>query len=313
MARRPSVLIVLYRQSNTPLYRLPVWLYMRDMMVSVGQRVTGALERLTWRMHDAAHDKATRRAARQVQRQTLLHVEVLDESALREEICGKLHGAAESCPHHRRPDAAIESSDFLGPIDLAEAVDRVLVVVLGSDGEERRERLQACLDKEEGRPGCSSEDTRGCSGEDVDAQRLDVAVLEDGLCDAFPEWFVEAQPAAIQQDLVNVGRPDAAEESIETLVLCDDRDTMEHAAILADCDFFGLELALKLEPDLDGLERVGDGDRAARSQTSGDEGAKLLISTSYSVNDLTYPAVVDINLCSCGMFEEAHVGCGCDC
>ena len=36
MAMMPSVLIVRYKQSKAELYRLPVWLYMRDMMVSGG-------------------------------------------------------------------------------------------------------------------------------------------------------------------------------------------------------------------------------------------------------------------------------------
>ena len=42
MARRPSVRIVLYRQSKIPPYRFPVWLYIRAMIVSVcGGEVRG--------------------------------------------------------------------------------------------------------------------------------------------------------------------------------------------------------------------------------------------------------------------------------
>lgn len=34
IANSPSVRTVLYKQSNTPLYKFPVWLYIRDMIVS---------------------------------------------------------------------------------------------------------------------------------------------------------------------------------------------------------------------------------------------------------------------------------------
>ena len=67
MANGPSVVTVLYKQSKTPLYKLPVWLYIRDIIVS-GLSFSCAQEgveikKLTWWMHENAHDEAAHSTA----------------------------------------------------------------------------------------------------------------------------------------------------------------------------------------------------------------------------------------------------------
>ena len=83
IARKPSVFTVLIRQSNTPLYRLPVWLYIRDIIVSFANSSVSVVhhcrrfgKHTRW-MHDTADYKSTARATCQMQRCSLSHIQML--------------------------------------------------------------------------------------------------------------------------------------------------------------------------------------------------------------------------------------------
>ena len=107
-------------------------------------------------MHNAAYDESTTGATCQVQRRSLMHAQMLYQPPLREEIRRQLNTASKSRPHNRRSHPSVETTDTLGAMDFPKAVQRILVTVLGANGEEGREGLQACLDEEEGRAGSSA-------------------------------------------------------------------------------------------------------------------------------------------------------------
>ena len=156
------------------------------------------------RMHEHAHDEAAAGAAHQMQREPLLHVEVLDETTFGEEVRGQLDAAAEAGAHHGRPDAAVESTDALGAMDCVEAVPGIAVVVLGADGQEGRVRLQAGLDEEEGGSEGCADDARGRAGEDINGQRLDIGRGVEHGREGRAERLVESEAAPVQNHLVDV-------------------------------------------------------------------------------------------------------------
>ena len=197
MANNPSVFTVLTRQSNTPLYKLPVWLYIRDIIVSLnscGQQSTlfARRDENTWGMHHATHHNTRACAAGQMQSKSLVHTQVFYQPPLRKEIRRQLDTAPKTRPNNRRPDTAVETFDTLSAIDFPKAIYRIPITVLSAHGQEGRVRLQACLDKEERRTGGSTEHARCSTSEDVDAKGLDVGVFKDGRGEVFAEGFVEA-------------------------------------------------------------------------------------------------------------------------
>jgi hypothetical protein len=75
----------------------------------------------------------------------LFNAQVLIETTLSKEVCGKLDRTAKARANHRSPDTAIDTLDTLAAVNLAEAVDGVLIVMLRADGKERRIGLEASL------------------------------------------------------------------------------------------------------------------------------------------------------------------------
>lgn len=161
-------------------------------------------------MHDAADDEAAGRAARNVKGRALLHAQVMDEAALCEEVGGELNGAAKAGAYHGWADAAVQAGDALGGVDLPHAVQGVAVAVLGTDGERGRKGLQARLDEKEGRAGDGTEDARGGAGEDIDAKGLDSGVVVEERGGGLAQRLVEAEAAAVERHLVDVGTTQAA-------------------------------------------------------------------------------------------------------
>lgn len=281
---------------------------------------TRGMGRRTRRVHDAADDKAADGAAGEVEGRALLHAEVPHESPLGEEVCGQLDGAAEAGADHGGADAAVEAREALGAVDGGEAVHGVLVVVLGADGQEGREALQAGLDEEEGAAHGGADDAGAGAAEHVDAQVLRLAVLEDEGGEAVAHGLVEAEAAAVEEDLVDVGAADAAVDALEALVLDDDAHALERSAVLVRLVALVLELALELhavrrmavsapvgrvplgrgwgreawyEPNLDRLEGVRRGHGAAGGNAAGDEGAVGMVSSGHA------PARDRVRLPSC--------------
>jgi hypothetical protein len=76
--------------------------------------------------------------------------------------------------------------------------------MLGTNGEERRERLQSSLHQEEGRASCCAHHSGAGSTEDIDAERLDVGIAVKGFRKGGANRFIEAQAATVQENLINI-------------------------------------------------------------------------------------------------------------
>lgn len=88
-------------------------------------------------MHEAANNEARSCATGQMQSRTLLHTQVAGQTALGKEVCGELNGTTKTGANHSSTDTTVDTLDALALVDLAKAIKRVLIVVLGANGEER--------------------------------------------------------------------------------------------------------------------------------------------------------------------------------
>lgn len=239
-----------------------------------GERKRG----LTRRMHHAADDEAADGRAGQVQRRPLLHAGVLDQLPLGEEIGRQLDGAAEARPDHGGRDAAVQAREALAAIDLPQSIPEVAVVVLRADRPDGGIALQPRLDQEKGTSGRGAEDARGGAAEDVDGEVLPGLVAQKQAGGGLAHGLVEAEAAAVEQDLVDVGGAEAAVDAADAFVLDDDADAVDGAAVVLRLGALCLELALQLLPDLEDLGRVRDGDGAAGCEGAGGEAAEMTVS-----------------------------------
>lgn len=198
-------------------------------------------------MHEAADYETRHGAASQMQGSAFVCAEMLDHRPLGEEVRGELDGASEAGPDHGGAHAPVQPpGDALGLVDLPHAVEGVAVLVLRADGEQRREALEARLDEEEGAARGRADDAGAGAAEHVDAQALLAAVLVDQGGQAVPHGLVEAQAAAVEQDLVDVGAAETPVDAAQSLVLYDDLDAVEGALVMPNLVAFRLELTLEL-------------------------------------------------------------------
>lgn len=149
-------------------------------------------------MHEAAHHKARSRTAGQVQRRSLFHAQVSGQATFGKEVCRELDSTAKASTDHSRSHTTVHALDTFAFVDLAQSIKRIPVVVLGTDGEERRVRLQARLDEEERRPGRGTNDTRGSTCKDVGSKGLNFGIAVDGRCDVGANRLIKAKTAAVQ-------------------------------------------------------------------------------------------------------------------
>lgn len=155
-------------------------------------------------MHEAAHDKARCRTTSQMQSGTLLHSQVPCQATLGKEVCGELNSTAETGTDHSSPNATVNTLHTLAPVDLAQTINGVLIVMLSTDGEEGRIGLQTGLHQEEWRSGSRTDNSRCRTSEDINAERLHLGVVVNGICEVGTNGFVKAETAAIKKNLVNV-------------------------------------------------------------------------------------------------------------
>lgn len=118
--------------------------------------------------------------------------------------------------------------------------------MLRPDGRKGRVALQACLDEEEGRAHGGADDARGGAAEHVDAHALHLGVAEDEVREGPTHGLVEAEAAAVEEDLVEVGRAEAAVNAAEALVADDDGDAVDGAPVVVRLVALALEFALEL-------------------------------------------------------------------
>lgn len=167
-----------------------------------------------------------------MQRRPLLHTRMLHQSSLCKEIRRQLHRATKARSDHRSANSTIQSPYALGTIDLSQAIKRVLVIMLRAHWQKGRIALQSRLDEEEGRTRSGANDTRRGTTEHVDGEVLGFAVLEKNLGESFAHGFVEAEAAAVEEDLVDVGAADTAVDAADALVADDDADAVDGPAVV---------------------------------------------------------------------------------
>ena len=72
-----------------------------------------------------------------MQSRTLLHTQVAGQTALGKEVRGELHSTTKTGTDHSSTDTTVDTLDSLTLVNLAKTIKRVLIVVLGANGEER--------------------------------------------------------------------------------------------------------------------------------------------------------------------------------
>ena len=196
-------------------------------------------------MHEHTNHEAAHRATSQVQRCALLHAQMPNQPALGEEVRGQLHTTPKSRADHSGADTAVETPNPLGAVDLTQAIGGVTVLVLGADGQEGTEALEAGLDKEKRRARGGADNTRRGAAEHVDAQALDFRVpLVQERRQRPAHRLVETQAAAVEQHLVDVRAPDPTVDALDALIPHDDADAVEGAPVVVRLVAFRLEFAL---------------------------------------------------------------------
>lgn len=116
---------------------------MRAIMVSIDHvsfesSSSYRYDKLTRGVHETAHYETGSGAAGQVQSRTLFHTQVAGQTTLSEEVGRELNSTAETGSNHGGANTTVDTLDTLGLVDLAQAIKRVLVVVLSTNGKERR-------------------------------------------------------------------------------------------------------------------------------------------------------------------------------
>jgi len=149
-------------------------------------------------VHETAHNKAGCRTTGEMKSRSLFDSQMAVEATLGEEVCGELDRAAETCADHSRSYTSIYTLHTFAAVNLAETIDRVFIVVLCTDGKERRIRLKTGLHKEERRASCGTDHTRCSASEDISPKRLDLRVIVKDGGDVRTNWLVESETAAIE-------------------------------------------------------------------------------------------------------------------
>lgn len=97
----------------------------------------GSLWLLTRWVHKDANDETRCGTGSKVQSRALLHTQMVGQTSLGEEVCGKLNSTAKRSTDHGGIHAAVDTLDTLALIDRAQPVEGVLVVMLSTDRQER--------------------------------------------------------------------------------------------------------------------------------------------------------------------------------
>lgn len=155
-------------------------------------------------MHYTTNDKPADGATSKMQASSFVHAQMPNQPPFREKVRGQLNTASKTCPHHGCPNTSIQTPDTFVVVDFPKPIHSVLVSVLGANGQEGGIRLQTSFDQEERRTCRSTKDARSCPGKNVDSQRLDVGIFEDGCRYSLPKRFIEAQSTAIENHLVYI-------------------------------------------------------------------------------------------------------------
>lgn len=244
--------MVLYKQSKTPLYRLPVWLYMRDKIVSEKIRLQASVhpKKRTWRMHHTTNNETAGCAACQMQGRAILHVKMPYQPPFSKHVCRQLNRAAKGSANARSADPSVEATNALVTVNLSKTIDCVLVLMLCADREKRRVRLEPRLDKEERRTCHGSYYARRSTAEKIDTHRLHIWVFEDSAGQGLAHRFVESEAASVEENLVDIlstgsayeidridssySRPDSPVDTSNTFILNNDPDAVGDTPILLD-------------------------------------------------------------------------------
>lgn len=177
---------------------------------------------------------------------TLLHIEVTNQTPFRKEVSGKLNRATKCSSDHSSLHTTVQTTDSLGSVNRFEAVPCASVVVLGTNRPEGREALQTGLDQEKWAASRGADYARSSTAEHVNSQILGLSVLEEEACERIAHGVVEAETAAIEEDLVDVGGADTAVDIAETFVAYDDAHAVDRSSVMVRLVALVLKLALQL-------------------------------------------------------------------
>jgi hypothetical protein len=155
-------------------------------------------------MHYTTNDEPADGATGKVQTSSFVHVQMPHQPSFREKVCGQLNTASKACPHHGCPNASIQTPDAFIVVDFPKPIHGVLISMLCANGQEGGIRLEASFDQEKRRTCRSTKNARSCPGKNIDSQRLDIGIFEDGCRYSLPKRFIEAQSAAIEDHLIYV-------------------------------------------------------------------------------------------------------------
>lgn len=180
---------------------------------------------------------------------TLLHIEMANQTTFRKEVSGKLNRAAKCSSDHGSLHATVQTTDSLGSVNRFEAVPCASVVVLGTNRPEGREALQTGLDQEKWAASRGADYARSSTAEHVNSQILGLSVLEEEACERIAHGVVEAETAAIEENLVDVGGADTAVDIAEAFIAYDDAHAVDRSSVMVRLVALILKLALQLHTD----------------------------------------------------------------
>lgn len=118
--------------------------------------------------------------------------------------------------------------------------------MLSADGVGGGVALESGLDEEEGRAGGGADYAGGGTAEHVDGERLGILILVKQTRYGLTHGVVEAQAAAVEEHLVDVGAADTAIDASQALVSHDYADTLDGVAVVLDLCTLMLKLSLQL-------------------------------------------------------------------
>lgn len=155
-------------------------------------------------MHKAANHEARHCTTAQVQRRSFFHVQIFGESSLGQEVSGELHRATKTGSDHSGAHSTVNTPNALTRVNLAQSIERVLIVMLGANGKERRVGLKASFHQKEWRSGSGTKNTGESAREDIDTEGLNLGIVEDGRGSIGSDGLVETKTATVKQHLVDV-------------------------------------------------------------------------------------------------------------
>jgi hypothetical protein len=208
-----------------------------------------------------------------MQARALLHTKMPNQTALCKEVCGELNRATEGSSDHSSLNTTVETTNTLSTVNRLEAMPCARVMVLSTNRPEFREALKTGLYKEEWTASRGTDNSGSCTAEHVDAQILSISIFEEEFGERITHGIIEAQTAAIEEDLIDIGSADTAVNFPKSFVAYNNAHAVDRSSVVVRLVALILKFALQLHANFNCLKRVCRGYSAARRDAASDEGA----------------------------------------